>query len=69
MSSINRVLNIKAPNPQTEGYFSADGDAKPVDGSKGFAPSCIFHDTKNAVAYINKGTVDSCSFKEITTAA
>jgi len=54
------------------GMLIAGGLAVPADGSRGFASACIFHHidgSAGTMLYLNEGTVNSCAFKRVVTAA
>ena len=47
------------------------GNTKPVDGTAGFSPGCIFihvDGTDGSALYVNEGTAASCDFNLITVA-
>lgn len=68
---INRIaslLRIQVPG-RNPGILRADGDGAPSDGESGYAKSCLFHDTANATVYVNEGTVESTTWKAVTTSS
>jgi len=64
----NPVEVMTMPN---DGTLLAVGKTVPANGSKGYAPGCLFivvDPSAGANLYVNDGTKDSSLFKAVTTA-
>ena len=49
------------------GKLDAYGTEKPADGLSGYAKGCTFKNTSDGKLYVNEGTTNSSSFKEVET--
>lgn len=53
---------------QPAGIMRAAGTTVPTDGTAGYLPGCLFHQTDGAagtVLYVNEGTVSACDFNAV----
>ncbi|GIW59962.1 MAG: hypothetical protein KatS3mg087_1028 [Patescibacteria group bacterium] len=75
MSNMLRFHYGGAPMPLAEipnyGIIMAAGTSVPANGSKGYAPGCLFlviDPNASSNLYVNDGSKDSSLFKAVTTA-
>jgi len=71
LARIAKLLRMEPPLPGA-GLLFASGLTKPVDGTYGYRTGCIFQHTDgttNTSAYLNEGTLASCSFQPIISSA